>query len=79
MRRQQQGTKKHIVNPEKKLGTIKKNTGYTGYMLFTYAKGAATDVVIISHYNTDFIWCIALNYSTQQVYEQKRYLQAWDK
>lgn len=79
MRRQQQGTKKHIVNPELKLGTIKKNTGYTGYILFTYAKGAATDVVIVSYYNTDFIRCIALDYSTQQVYEQKRYLQAWDK
>nr|DAJ43616.1 MAG TPA: hypothetical protein [Bacteriophage sp.] len=74
MRRQ-----KHIVNPEKKLGTIKKNTGYTGYMLFTYAKGAATDVVIVSDYNTDFIRYISLDYSTLQVYEQKRYLQAWDK
>lgn len=72
-------TKKRIINPELKLGTIKKNTGYTGYMLFTYAKGAATDVVIVSYYNTDFIRCISLNYSTQQVYEQKRYLQAWDK
>lgn len=71
--------KKHIINPELKLGTIKKNTGYTGYMLFTYAKGAATDVVIVSYYNTDFIRYIALDYSTQQVYEQKRYLQAWDK
>ena len=71
MRRQ-----KHIINPELKLGTIKKNTGY---ILFTYAKGAATDVVIVSYYNTDFIRCIALDYSTQQVYEQKRYLQAWDK
>lgn len=40
---------------------------------------AATDVVIVSYYNTDFIRCIALDYSTQQVYEQKRYLQAWDK
>jgi len=79
MRRQQQGTKKHIVNPKKSWVLLRKNTGYTGYMLFTYAKGAATDVVIISHYNTDFIRCIALNYSTQQVYEQKRYLQAWDK
>lgn len=74
MRRQ-----KHIITPEVRLGTIKKNTGYTGYMLFTYAKGAATDVVIVSYYNTDFIRCIALDYSTQQVYEQKRYLQAWDK
>lgn len=74
MRRQ-----KHIITPEVQLGTIKKNTGYTGYLLFTYAKGAATDVVIISHYNTDFIRCISLDYSTQQVYEQKRYLQAWDK
>lgn len=79
MRRQQQTAKKHIINPEKKLGTIKRNTGYTGYMLFTYAKGAATDVMIVSYYNTDFIRCIALDYSTQQVYEQKRYLQAWDK
>jgi hypothetical protein len=70
---------KHIITPEVQLGTIKKNTGYTGYLLFTYAKGAATDVVIISHYNTDFIRCISLDYSTQQVYEQKRYLQAWDK
>lgn len=77
MRRQ-----KHIINSELKLGTIKKNTGYTGYtgyMLFTYAKGAATDVVIVSYYNTDFIRYIAFDYSTQQVYEQKRYLQAWDK
>lgn len=72
-------TKKRIINPELKLGTIKKNTGYTGYMLFTYAKGATTDVVIVSYYNTDFIRCISLDYSTQQVYEQKRYLQAWDK
>lgn len=70
---------KHIINPELKLGTIKKNTGYTGYMLFTYAKGVATDVTIVSYYNTDFIRYIALDYSTQQVYEQKRYLQAWDK
>lgn len=70
---------KHIINPELKLGTIKKNTGYTGYILFTYAKGAATDVVIVSYYNTDFIRYIAFDYSTQQVYEQKRYLQAWDK
>ena len=72
-------TKKRIITPEVRLGTIKKNTGYIGYMLFTYAKGAATDVVIVSYYNTDFIRCIALDYSTQQVYEQKRYLQAWDK
>lgn len=77
--RRQQPAKKHIVTPEMKLGTIKHNTGYTGYILFTYAKGAATDVVIVSDYNTDFIRCIALDYSTQQVYEQKRYLQAWDK
>lgn len=34
---------------------------------------------IVSYYNTDFIRCISLDYSTQQVYEQKRYLQAWDK
>lgn len=74
MRRQ-----KHIINPKLKLGTIKKNTGYIGYILFTYAKGTATDVAIVSHYNTDFIRYIALDYSTQQVYEQKRYLQAWDK
>lgn len=79
MRRQQQTAKKHIINPEKKLGTIKHNAGYTGYMLFTYAKGAATDVMIVSYYNTDFIRCITLDYSTLQVYEQKRYLQAWDK
>lgn len=64
MRRQQQTAKKHIINPEKKLGTIKRNTGYTGYMLFTYAKGAATDVMIVSYYNTDFIRCITLDYST---------------
>ncbi len=69
---------KHIINPENKLGTIKKNAGI-GYILFTYAKGAATDVVIVSDYDTDFIRCIAFDYSTQQVYEQKRYLQAWDK
>lgn len=74
MKRQQ----KHIVNPEKKLGTIKKNAGI-GYILFTYAKGAATDVLIVSDYDTAFIRCIALDYSTQQVYEHKRYLQAWDK
>lgn len=72
-------TKKRIITPEGRLGTIKKNTGYTGYILFTYAKGAATDVTIVSYYNTDFIRYIALDYSTQQVYEQKRYLQAWDK
>ena len=47
--------------------------------IFRTLKGAATDVVIVSYYNTDFIRCIALDYSTQQVYEQKRYLQAWDK
>lgn len=69
---------KHTVNPEKKLGTIKKNAGI-GYILFTYAKSAATDVVIVSDYNTDFIRCIAFDYNTQQVYEHKRYLQAWDK
>lgn len=69
---------KCIVNPEKKLGTIKKNAGI-GYILFTYAKGAATDVVIVTDYDTDFIRCIALDYYTQQVNEQKRYLQAWDK
>lgn len=79
MRRQQQTAKKHIINPELKMGTIKHNTGYTGYILFTYSKGAATDVVIVSYYDTDFIRCITLDYSTQQVYEQKRYLQAWDK
>lgn len=72
-------TKKRIITPEVWLGTIKKNTGYTGYMLFTYTKDGATDVVIVGHYNTDFIRCITLDYSTQQVYEQKRYLQAWDK
>lgn len=72
-------TKKRIITPEVRLGTIKKNTGYTGYMLFTYAKDVVTDVVIVSHYNTDFIRCIACDYNTQQVYEQKRYLQAWDK
>lgn len=69
---------KYIVTPEKKLGTIKKNAG-KGYLLFTYAKGAATDVVIVTDYDTDFIRCIALDYYTQQVYEHKRYLQAWDK
>ena len=74
MKRQQ----KHIVNPEKKLGTIKKNAGI-GYILFTYAKGAATDVLIVSDYNTDFIRCLAFDAYTQQVYEQKRYLQKWDK
>lgn len=72
-------TKKRIITPEVRLGTIKKNTGYTGYLLFTYAKGVATGVVIVSHYNTDFIRCIALDHNAQQVYEQKRYLQAWDK
>ena len=70
---------KHIVNPENKLGTIKKNTSDMGYILFTYAKGAATDVVIVSEYDTDFIRCIAFDAYTQQVNEQKRYLQAWDK
>lgn len=69
---------KHIVNPEKKLGTIKKNAGI-GYLLFTYAKGAATDVLIVTDYATDFIRCIHLDAYTQQVYEHKRYLQKWDK
>ena len=69
---------KHIVNPENKLGTIKKNAGI-GYLLFTYAKGAATDVVIVTDYATDFIRYIHLDAYTQQVYEHKRYLQAWDK
>ena len=55
---------KHIVNPEKKLGTIKKNAGI-GYLLFTYAKGAATDVLIVTDYATDFIRCIHLDAYTQ--------------
>lgn len=38
------------------------------------SKSAATDVVIVSYYNTDFIRCITLDYSTLQVYEQKKIL-----
>ncbi len=77
MRRHQ--TKKHIVTPEKYVGTIKRNTGYIGYILFTYVKCAAANIVIVEGYNTDFIRCLAFDAYTQQVYEQKRYMQKWDK
>lgn len=38
MRRQQQITKKHIVNPEKHMG-VQKGITFVGYILLTYSKG----------------------------------------
>lgn len=38
MRRQQQVTKKHIVNPEQHMGVQKRIT-FVGYILLTYSKG----------------------------------------
>ena len=38
MRRQQQTTKKHIVNPEQHIG-VQKGITFVGYILLTYSKG----------------------------------------